>query len=208
MNSLRLVIAILLTAFAQLTYADSIPTFHITQVTMHMGPNDGSGDNVSFTFTGPGVSITGIAGMGCFSSGSWCTGLPVPDQNASPEQVFLSSINTLVIAGTTYDGMSLGFVGANGFFDPSGGVNGFVSAIVGTDTGAFQFNLTLPTDGSWGFAFDPTTDEFGNPAFVFTEGSFSASAPVPTPEPGTIGLLLTGLAAIGGAFTLRRLRTQ
>jgi hypothetical protein len=205
MNSLRLAIAILLTAFAQLTYADSIPTFHITQVTMLMFPNDGSGDNVSFSFTGPGVTISGIAGMGCFSTGSWCTGQPVPDQNASPEQVFLFSIDTLVVGGTTYG--DLGFIGA-GFFDQYGGVNGFVSAIVPTETSSFQFNLTFPTDGSWGFGFDPTTDAFGNPAFVFTEGTFFASAPVPTPEPGTIGLVLTGLTAIGGAFTIRKLRTQ
>jgi hypothetical protein len=45
MNYLRLAIAILLAAFAQCTYADSIPTFHVTEATRFMFPNDGSGDN-------------------------------------------------------------------------------------------------------------------------------------------------------------------
>jgi hypothetical protein len=64
----------MLCAFSACAYADSIPTFHITQVNMFMTPNDGSGDNIRFTLTGPGVSITGIGGMACFD---WCSGQPV-----------------------------------------------------------------------------------------------------------------------------------
>jgi hypothetical protein len=54
MNYLRLAIAMLLAVTTQCSYADSIPIFHITQVTMSMGPHNGSGDNVGFSFTGPG----------------------------------------------------------------------------------------------------------------------------------------------------------
>ena len=45
MNYLRLAIAVLCAVTAQCSYADSISVFHITQVNMFMGPNDGSGDN-------------------------------------------------------------------------------------------------------------------------------------------------------------------
>jgi hypothetical protein len=76
MNYLRLAIAILFAVSAQCCFADSIHTFQITQATMHMGPNEGSGDNLSFAFTGPGVTITGIGGMGCID---WCSGQPIYD---------------------------------------------------------------------------------------------------------------------------------
>ena len=76
---LRLAIAIVFAVTAHCSYADSIPTFHITEVLMFMGPNDGSGDNVGFSFTGPGVEITGIGGMACFD---WCSGLISDPNNA------------------------------------------------------------------------------------------------------------------------------
>ena len=68
--------AILFVVSATSAYADSIPILNvnITYATVHMGPNDGSGDNVSFTLIGPGTNITGIGGMACFD---WCSG-PIP----------------------------------------------------------------------------------------------------------------------------------
>ena len=104
MNYLRLAIAILLAAFAQCVYADSIPTFHITEATIHMSPNDGSGDNVSFMFTGPGVNIVGIGSMACFD---WCSG-PISDPNiAGTSQIFLTGFGIATIGGTSYDPMTL-----------------------------------------------------------------------------------------------------
>jgi len=186
MNYLRLAIAILLLAFAQCSYADSILTLHITEATMFMGPNDGSGDNIGFTFTGPGIKIFGTAGMGCFD---WCTGQPVPDTNVFPSEIFLSGFPDVL-----FHGVSAFLDPQTSFFNDSGGLNP-------TETGHLNgvpFVLTLPTNGSWDFIFQPTTDQNGNPAFSFVSGSFSASAPAPVPEPGTIGLMLTGLAGIGG----------
>jgi hypothetical protein len=188
MNYLRL--AILLAAFAQYSYADSIPTFHITEATMFMGPNDGSGDNVFYSFTGPGVTITGLGGMACFD---WCFG-PVSDPNGSESQVFAGFFDTVIIGGRSYDPFALSI----DIFDCCGGLNASARGIVGSDTGPLEFRLTLPTGGSWSFHFAPTTDQDGNPAFIFTDGSFQASAPLPTPEPATIGLMLTGLAGIAG----------
>jgi hypothetical protein len=196
MNYLRLAIAIMFAVSVQSSYADSIPTFYVTQATMFMGPNDGSGDNVGFSFTGPGVNITGIGGMACFD---WCSG-PISDTSiASPSHIFISSLDTVILGGITYDAFSLGFTGLSTFFDESGGLNPSVSGIVGSDvTGPLQFNLILPTKGGWSLNFAPTVDQDGNPAFIFTDGEFRASAPLPTPEPATVGLMLTGLAAIAG----------
>jgi hypothetical protein len=186
MNCLRLAIAILLAAFAQLTYADSITTFHITQATMVMFPNDGSGDNIGFTFTGPGITISGTAGMGCTD---WCSGQPIPPNDfGSPSEIFISGFPTTILDGANV------FLDCGDFFDGSGGLNGSGMCLLeGTPV-----IVTLPTNGNWQFNFVDTTDAFGNPAIAFTNGSFFASAPLPTPEPGTLGLMLTGLSAIGG----------
>ena len=182
-------IAVLLTVVGQWAYADSIPTFHITEALMFMGPNDGSGDNVGFTFTGPGVRITGTGGMGCFD---WCSGLISDTSIANTSQIYVSSFDTAILGGKTYE------VGIFDLFDGSGGLNALTSGIAGSDTGSFQFNLTLPTDGSWGLHFAQTVDQNGNPAFYFTHGSFRATAPLPTPEPATVGLMLTGIVGIAG----------
>jgi len=116
MNYLRLAIAILLAVCAQCSYADSISAFHIRQVTMFMGPNDGSGDNVGFSFTGRGVNITGIGGMACFD---WCF-FPIPDPSiAQPSQIFLTFFDTAIIGGITYDPSTLAF---DSLFDASGGL--------------------------------------------------------------------------------------
>lgn len=193
MNYLRLtIIAILFAVTAQFSHANSIPTFQVTQVTMIMGPNDGSGDNVGFSLTGPGVTITGTGGMGCFS---WCSGAPIPSTSvAGPSEIFISSFNTVILGGQAFDPATLGI---DPFLNAFGGVNAVSSGFVGSGETFLQFNLTAPTNGSWSFQFVPTTDQNGNPAFSFVSGSFSASAPLVTPEPGTISLVFSGLAGIG-----------
>ncbi len=194
MKYLRLAFAILLAAFAQCVYADSIPTFYVTQATMFMGPNDGSGDNVNFFFTGPGVNITGGGGMAC----NWClAGVPISDpNNVQTSQIFLTGFGIATIGGTSYDPTTLAF---DSLFDDFGGLNASTTGSVGGGDQPFiQFKLILPTNGGWGLNFAPTVDQDGNPAFIFTDGFFGASAPAPTPEPATVGLMLTGLAGIAG----------
>src|SRR5215472_15739032 len=162
MNYLRLAIAILLAAFVQCSYADSIPTFHITEATIHMSPNDGSGDNVSFMFTGPGVNIVGIGSMACFD---WCSG-PISDPNiAGTSQIFLTGFGIATIGGTNYDPMTLTF---DSIFDASGGLNTSTAGSAGEGDSFIQFRMTAPTNRGWSLSFAPIVDQDGNPAFVFT----------------------------------------
>ena len=191
MNYLRLTIAILFAACAQCSFADGIQTFHITQATMFMGPNNGGGDNVFFSFTGPGLNITGFGGMACFD---WCSG-PISDPNfADTSKIFIDEFQTATIGGKSYDPETLDF---NSLFDDFGGLNASTTGSVGAED-FIQFRMTAPRNGSWSLDFASTVDQDGNPAFIFTGGQFSASAPVLTPEPATVGLMLTGLAGIAG----------
>ena len=54
MKRLLWVVVMLCVVLAPCAYADDIPILNvnITYVKMQMGPNEGSGDNVSFTFSG------------------------------------------------------------------------------------------------------------------------------------------------------------
>jgi hypothetical protein len=56
--------AILLVAFAQCAYADSVSNFKITQVSVVVLV-DVDSDNVFFGLTGPGTNITGVGGTIC-----------------------------------------------------------------------------------------------------------------------------------------------
>jgi hypothetical protein len=192
MNCPRLAIALLFAGCVQAAYADSIPVFHITEATMSMRQNDGSGDNISFTFSGPGVMITGIAGMGCYA---WCSGFPISEPSGSPSQVFLSgSYQTAVIGGVSYEPTFL-FLD---IFSSDGGLNGSTIGTVGDGDNFLQFRMTAPTNGSWNLIFNKVDAQGGNPAYYyFAGGSFEASATL-APEPGTIGLVLTGLAGMAG----------
>jgi PEP-CTERM motif len=194
MNYLRLAIAILFAVTGQCSYADSIRTFHITEAKMFMHPNNGGGDNVIFSFTGPGVNITGIGGMACWD---WCSSVPISDPSvAVTSQIYISFFNQATIGGKSYDPGSLNF---DSLFDGSGGLNASTAGSAYVDGGrVIQFRMTAPRNGGWTLFFDPTVDQNGNPAFIFTYGVFSASAPLPTPEPATVGLMLTGLAGIAG----------
>jgi hypothetical protein len=190
MSSVRLAIAILIAIGVPSAYADPIPTFHVTEATMHMGPNT-VGDNILFAFTGPGVDITGIAGMGCFD---WCSGQPIPpDTVTATSQIFLSNLTTLTVGGVSYPPFAT-FVGP-GFFDSSGGLNPSTTFFPGD--AITPVKLTLPSSG-WSLNFAPTTDQEGNSAVFFVEGTFLAREPAPaTPEPATLGLMLAGSAGIG-----------
>jgi hypothetical protein len=199
MTYLRLAAVSLLLLCSQFTFADSIKTYVITQVSMSMSPNNGSGDNISFSLTGPGVSITGIAGMVCIG---WCDNQPIfGTPVVAPTQIFLSSLdNVVILGGVSHYGGSVFFDGF-GPFNDSGGLTRLASGVAGDNNVPFQ--LILPQNGKWSAAFDYIPPSGDTPGYyAFREATFSAA----TPEPGTIALTLTGLAGIVGIVRKKQLR--
>jgi hypothetical protein len=198
MRYLQLATAILCAVTVQSAHADPIPTFHATQATMVMGPNTGSGENVLFSLTGPGVDLAGIGGMGCFE---WCTGQPIPvDTLTITSQIFISTYTSVVLGGVSYE-PSQGISFQDPLFNDSGTLNTFSTGFVGEGPTFTQFNLTSP-NSSWVLNFGSTTDQEGNPAIFFKNGTFSATAPLATPEPATIVLTLTG--SVGAGWITKR----
>src|SRR6266481_5657847 len=65
MTYLRLAAVSLLLLCSQLTFADSIKTYWITSISMQLYPNDGSGGDLVFMFTGPHFQFGGLGGMQC-----------------------------------------------------------------------------------------------------------------------------------------------
>jgi hypothetical protein len=173
--------------------ADPISTFQVTDATMFMGPNRGDG-NVRFTFIGPGLDVEGFGGMACFS---WCSGTAIPlDARTDLTQIFVGNFTTAVLGGVAYSADFELIMGDPPFFDASGGLNPIAMGFVGSGPTFSAFRMLLPT-GSWSLNFEPAQEDNGNPARRFVNGTFSASALTPTPEPGTFGLLLAGSAGIG-----------
>ena len=179
-------------------HAVPIPIYHVTDATMVMGPNQGGGDNVLFTFTGPGVDIFGRGGMGCFSgSVEWCSGSPIPPGTPTPlTQIFVDNYIRSVVGGVDHGDVFGTTSPPGGFFNDSGGLNQIVMGAVGQGPTFTEFEMTMPTNGEWGLNFVPATDFNGNAAVRFVGGTFSASAPSPTPEPGTLALILVATAGM------------
>jgi hypothetical protein len=203
MTYLLLVLAALFALDVSSARADPIPTFPVMDVTMFMRPNVGGvGENIRFTFTGPGMDVEGLAGMGCFS---WCSGNAIPPGHGTPlTEIFVTNFTKAVLGGVTYpDPLNEFSLSGPGPFNESGGLNPIAMGFAGSGPTFIEFRMTLPTNGSWSLNFAPATDRHGNPTRRFVNGTFSASAMAQTPEPGTLGLMLVGSA---GLWITRRRR--
>jgi hypothetical protein len=196
---LLLILAALFAFDASPAHADPILAT-VGSATMFMGPNV-AGDNISFTFTGMGVDIEGIGGMACFD---WCSGGPIsPGTPVNLTQIFISTFTRAVVGGVSYDPTSeFGVLAGSSFFDDAGGLNGTVRGFVGEGATFNEFLISMPTGGGWTLHFTPARDEQGNATQAFVNGTFAAEAATPTPEPGTLGLML--LASAGFWITARR----
>ncbi|HEU0367820.1 MAG TPA: hypothetical protein VFR42_01335, partial [Candidatus Acidoferrum sp.] len=71
MKRLLLIVVLLLVVFAPCAYADSIPTFEITQLSLNIFPSLFPG-NVGISFTGPGLFGSGVGTGNCLSPPFWC----------------------------------------------------------------------------------------------------------------------------------------
>jgi len=201
MTFLLLLLAALLVLDVPSAHAEPIPIFQVTDATMFMRPNV-AGDNISFAFTGPGVDVRGVGGMGCFA---WCSGAPVPPGvGFDLTQIFISNFATAIVGGVAYDPNTEIGVSSPSFFDAAGGLNPIAMGFIGSGPTFSEFRMTLPTNGGWTLNFAPATDQNGNSTVAFVNGTFSASAPSPTPEPGTLGLML--VASVGAGWIIRRRR--
>jgi hypothetical protein len=205
MTYLRLAVVSLLVLCSQLTFADSIKTYVVTQISMQMSPNNGAGENILFSFSGPQVSFSGRGGMACFAENDWCSDQPIfGTPVVSPSMVYIDSFsNPVIIGGVSFDATQFAFTGS-GLFNDSGGVFRLVTGFGGEGNAFTQFNLILPQNGKWVASFTFVPPDGTNPGYYnFDSATFSAT----TPEPGTIALTLTGLAGIAGVVKKKQLRS-
>ena len=219
MKHFRWAIALLFATAAQCAYADTIPTFNITQVTVSVGINDGSGDNVFFSLIGPGTNISGFGGISCYFS--YCSSIDsfAPGTSLIPSigQISISNFASAMVGGKTYDPYTeIGFTSLfsanvlgsftfpDNFYSSTFCVPASMSSPLGGIAGSgetfTQFNLNMPAGGSFctSWNFDAASGQY-----QFTKGNFVATTTVP--EPGTLGLIVTGLTAMVGSIRQRRL---
>jgi hypothetical protein len=215
MKPYRWTLPILLFAFAQFAHAD---TFDITQITFTVGPFNATLPGiVSFSLTGPGTNITGVGNFVCQSA--WCS---FPASSVPPgslltnigqiglDEAFQSTVGgtTLIANQWTVIDLALNVLGSiNLPANPSSSVfSACVPATVPINFGEGQipdktvinFNLNPPHGGAGTFC---TTWNFSNGQYTFVQGTFTAST---VPEPGTLGLVGSGLVALFAAALRRR----
>lgn len=205
MRHLRFALCGLFLLASLAAHGDSIPVFQITSAQMFFfGPGD-----VAFAFNGPGISVSGQGGFDCPSG--WCSGFEVPEGTPIDFTSFVlfAGFTTIQIGGTTYSGAQAVL---NSFtmnplaplFVPDGGgamlnSNGLIG---GSVNGTFQFEIKVPA-GSLELDFLPSVDDPGY--YISTGGDFFAQkSPSPVPEPGSVFLLVTGLAGILGTLKIKQ----
>jgi hypothetical protein len=213
------VIALLLPIAAQRTYADSVTTF-FAQATISFTTNCCGGDNQDSTFTGPGVNLTAAGDVSCF----WCgdaTVFLVPGSMLTPN-ISHGGVDFVYVTGVlVFDGKAqvvdpndsglfvTGITALRSFRFPTNGrtitvtipamLDGPIRGQTGEGPTLHQFDLQIPP-GKLVLTFDFIRDG-SSPYYQFTNGVFTT-----VPEPGTLGLMASGLAGIVGAALRKRRR--
>ncbi len=212
MKRILRVVMMLFVVAAPCAYADDIPIFGVTQTIIPFITN-GNGDNEVFTFIGPGININGGGTVQC----DWCMFFDfslTPGSSLTPgieRMIFDNTNGTATIGGQTFD-LSGGFLfdssilALDSITFPTDGRSSFTVSvpagfseqfIQGSAPSFGNYNLQILGYGvgtmSLNFTFVPQN---GAPSFYeFSRGQFSL---VSAPEPGTLGLMATGLAGIVG----------
>ena len=203
-----------------LAWGSPVPTFNITQgsATVTADPQGLVAGLVSFQFSGNGFSIVGTGSIACnFCVNSAPSGLGPLDAgmtifadpfNTGGAAIFLG--NGVQYQSALFSGLS--FTSGTSFSLPSGSQSTFSIVLPVTLSGSVvaygncDFTiLSCPTPigtfsvNSKGTATINYTNQDG--AWFFSSAAFTLS---PVPEPGTMSLLGTGLAALGGLIRRKR----
>ena len=207
MRCILCAVPILLASFAGAAFADSVLDLRVTNVSIWVGPNY-YGDNVYYSFSGPGVFIDGL---GTFACNEWCstpTGFaPGSTVGQYLGDLFPDTPNNVTLRGTSVEPYTLSF---DSFFVASGdtivlpqpglsfsrcvgaGASPFLSGTVGFNGVFTQLNLTFPAGGTFcsNWAFDPVS---GN--YYFQGGHLVERSNV-VPEPTSMSLFAIGVAGL------------
>jgi hypothetical protein len=199
-----LLLMALVVASAQPSLADSVNIFNHVSAQLFIAPNDGSGGNMSFNLSGPGVSLSGGGGTGC----DWCfsgtTFAPGQSLNASIFFIGFDFVGSGQIGGDHFgpDEISLGSssVTAGNFVFPN--MNNFTVSIPATFNSTL-FGQVTNTGQSFGLNIHPgvlkLTFDFStacgeiSSCYFFDQATFTS-----TPEPSTVLLSITGLMLVAG----------
>jgi PEP-CTERM motif-containing protein len=214
-------IALLLPVWGHCAYANSIPTF-TAQANMPFLVNVDGENQLTTTFNGPGVSIVAEGGdVVCDSPPEWCTqGVSfslTPGSSLTPSIDLIdfdgSAKGTVRFGGQFHPVQGLGLlfpsaITAGSFTFPKNGNGTFTISVPATLNGPIvghtadfsgDFNLQIPP-GRLVLTFDFFPGQDGFPAsYGFSQGVFTT-----VPEPGTLGLMMSGLAGIVGAALRKR----
>jgi len=181
--------------------ADSV-TYTITNANLYISPNYGGGGNLGFSMMGNGITLIGDGGTDpSFFDGS--NGYLPGSPGEGGAALFFWDVISAKIGSTTYgfddiqlDCCSAGF-GGNGFTFPTNGKNFTIILPAGI---SLVSGTIVPDDQSFSLIFTPGRLTM---SFYFApDGRYypSQATFVSAPEPGALGLMATGLAAIVGVL--------
>jgi PEP-CTERM motif-containing protein len=213
-------VTLLCPLLTQCAYADSIPTF-VVQANIPFQVDIGENQFPPATFNGSGAYITTTNGdVVCYG---WCTpGSVLPTGSTLKPNIdiiaFGGGNGSISLGSVTFGGqvhpvadlheLAPAITALGSFQFPTDGRSSFtvtvpamIDGLIGGDTLdlAGEFNLQVPP-GKLVLTFDFFPGGGGVPPnYEFSHGLFTT-----TPEPGTLGLMASGLAGIVGAVRRKR----
>jgi hypothetical protein len=205
---------VLLFALFCSAHADSVNVFNAFQVTYAFGANAG-GDNATYSLVGPNIDLSGGGSAFCQPPTSFCVVdvpiLPGTSLNPGMGVDFEFSSGSVRIGGNAYPVvLFLSSITAASFTFPLGGrvpttftiavpaAFSVVDGIVLNPAGSPLNVIIPPSNLVLTFNYFPAAN--GDPArYFFSHGLYTT-----TPEPGTLGVMATGLAGIVGLILRKR----
>ncbi len=209
MKHLRFALGALFLLVSLAAQADSIPVFQITDAFIYLEPEF---EFMSFNFAGPGITVVGV---GSFDCPSGCLEHFLPEGTPIDFGNFLPTVETMQLGGKTYgyaqavlNTWTMNFFTALSVPDQDGKAilngNGLIPGSVDTANGTLQFEIKVPV-GQLGLSW---VQNYEYPSYYTPfPGIFSAKLS-PVPEPGSVVMLVTGLAGILSSAGFSRRHSQ